>query len=258
MYGMIWQKTLDKEGGEEMKKMFSISKGKKLWYGFFLFIQIMVLGLIATPSAHAIAILLNDPSTGGLDVVCFDGAACDSNPVSGAVTFNNFIPGTSWIVNVTTGITYPALGTPASAEIELNSVDVSSSSGGTLAILVSEKDYTGPISGGLFFSSFSAGGFTTGTISLFSWLGDTNTLFGFTGSLGTLGPFGPGAFSDSTGGSASATAPFSLTMGATITHSGAGVTSFDAHLVPEPASILLLGSGLLGLGVVKWMRGRRA
>jgi hypothetical protein len=176
---------------------------------------------------------------------------------SGVVVFSGGVG--AFNVNVTTAITYPVLGSSGSAEIDLNSVNVSSFGGGTLTIIASEINYTGPIDGsGIASFDTLIGGTTSGTVNVASFLDDGNNLFGQASSLGTLGPFGAGAFSGETSGSVSATGPFSLTLKADITHARAGSTSFDLALAPvpvsEPSSVLLLGSGLLGLAF--WGRKR--
>jgi len=204
----------------------------------------------STP-AYAISIALYDGSN---LVICNDEAACDSSlGQSGVVTYNGGIG--NFVVNVTTGITYPVLGTQTDAQLDLNSINVSSTGGGSLQVYVSEINYSGNTS---FITE--AGGTTSGTVEVDSWLSDANCLFCTDSPLGTLGPVSGGAFSSSTSGSGSATGDYSLTLVASITHPEGkfSSTSFDANLsavpVPEPSSLLLLGSGLVGLAF--WGRKR--
>ncbi len=74
-----------------------------------------------------------------------DGSAQDSNIAPGAVTFMGSIGG--WSINVSTGLTDPAL--PV-AQLDLNSVDVSAGTPGTLEIWwsdpVIQQPFPAPIS----------------------------------------------------------------------------------------------------------------
>ncbi len=192
------------------------------------------------------------------------GATPDSNPVVGAVTYIGAV-GAAWTVNVTTGLTYPSLGSPAEVHIDLNSVDVNTDGASTLNIQFSEIGFTGPLGGGILGIHQIVGGTLSATagstVTFKAYVDDGNALFALTSLLTTIGPFGPGAYAgEADGFAAGITAPFSMTSWAQLAFTGPGVASFDSEIhgkIPEPISLILLGCGLAGAGLYRRLRKNR-
>ena len=216
-----------------------MKKGNKLKLVGIAMLFFGVIMLFNIQTANATATLRLQDVNGYLDIV--DGGIYDSNTTAGVVTYSGGFD-SIWTVNVTTGITYPVLGSLSYPELDLNSVNVSSSAGGTLDIYFSETGFgtTG---------NTQIGGVTGGTVTGYTYLDNGNNLFGTTTLLGTLGP-NTNSFSGTTTTSLDPSDPYSLTNKATITHSGSDVTSFNLTtvVVPEPVSytLFVVGGALLG------------
>jgi hypothetical protein len=203
--------------------------------------------LALQPAILAVPVMtVDDLATPGIEITVVDNAAGDLNPVIGAITVNG--PVGVWWINVDTGITMPVIGSPANPRMDLNTV-VSSIGAGTIVISFSEVGF-GPVAPPVQYLQLDFGGTTQGTAAA---TGLVNAL-----PVVSVGPLGPGAFSGSAQAPVNLGGVFTMGLSTTYTHAGAQTSSGNAQLsVPEPSVMLLLGSGLAGLGGVVWRRKSR-
>jgi hypothetical protein len=204
---------------------------------------------LAGHAAHAelITIGLSEAGVNGgaIQTVSTDAATPGSASVS-PLLFGTFT------VNNISGLGFPNLASPA---FDTNSVNVSSANAGKLTIYITEQGLPTPLGVSNILSSFTANGVTSGFSVTESTMIDPNDGL-FTGTTLASATFTAIGTSDVVTQSPILTGPFSETTMYVITAIGLGNVNdtIDIADVPEPASMAIIGSGLLGLGALRRRR----
>jgi hypothetical protein len=230
--------------------------------------------LLGSSASADLRLRIEDIGT-GQGAVITDGGAGDVNAAVGVLTFIGVVG--SFTINVTTGISKPIIGGVTDlGQLDLNSVNATGSSGGTLRLTLEDTNYLAAPFATLHVIGEVGGTLSPGagnTITIQSWTNGDNLVpdLGSDQGVGPIGAIGstpagsvpawaaafvsgPGAFSSSSSGDFNngADSPFSLFNQVTINFTGVGSVSFDEsqRVVPEPTSLLLLSAGVAGLGLM--------
>ena len=207
-----------------------------------LVIGVLLIGIAS--NVHALPMLQLSSETDTINIE--DQFTLDENSGQGMVTWTGSVG--NFGINITSGITKPAIGSATDPQMEIISFDATylGSGGGTLNVKFSEIDFTSPATEW----RSSIGGTTDGTVSIETFLDNTNTLFAEGTLLASLGPYSAASFSETFDNNltTSPSSPYSLTTHVTITHAIANeTTNFGTKLttIPDPAAVFLLGSACL-------------
>jgi hypothetical protein len=223
------------------------------------FVALAGFALAGTASASTAELELQ--SAGVTSIIIVDQGPGDASTVLGQVNYSNS-NFNGWNIEVTAGVsnspTINPNGLDLTALVQPSSTLAPTAS---LDIFFSDINFNVPISGFNTFYSATMTGNTATTTNEIAWVDNTNTIFGQGSVIGNVGPFNPsGGSGIATGGSAGGPL-YSLTLEQVFnTNAGNGVTLFsvDGNITPtpEPASMMLFGTGLLGLAVAFSQRKR--
>ena len=191
----------------------------------------VVLLATALSSSAALQIRITDGSPGGTNITVVDQGADDFNLTVGSVSYSGPI-GSNWIATVSSGASKPLLGSAAAPQVDLQSLGVSSSSGGTLIIELTDTDFTGAGP-----AQITIGGNTAGQVNLNVFTDNANAGFGKISTVASLGPIVGLGFSQIVPAAVTALAPYSITFELRIAHVAGGATGLDAELVVNPPPV---------------------